>query len=94
MDTKKETCPDAFKIQVASEALRERNTPEEIAAKYEIHPSLVYAWKEALLVGDLFGAVTRLKDELAEATKKHDKVKKELEAIRREKESLLKKNKR
>ena len=94
MDTKEETCTDAFKIQVASEALRERNTPEEIAAKYEIHPSLVYAWKEALLVGDLFGAVTRLKEELAETTKKVEEAKKRLEEVRREKESLLKKNKR
>ena len=74
--------------------MKERNTPEEIAAKYGITPSLVTAWKEALLVGDLFGELTRLKEELTERKRKDKEAKKQLEESNRELEILRKKTKR
>ena len=34
-----------FKAKVVIEALKERNTLEEIARKYEIHPNQITSWK-------------------------------------------------
>lgn len=38
-----------FKAQVAIEALKERSTIEELARKYEIHPTQVNSWKKEFL---------------------------------------------
>lgn len=38
-----------FKSKVVVEALRERNTLEEIARKYEIHPNQIHTWKKEFL---------------------------------------------
>lgn len=35
-----------FKAKVVIEALKERNTLEEIARKYEIHPNQITTWKK------------------------------------------------
>jgi len=40
-----------FKTEVAIEGIRERNTLQEIAAKYNVAPSLVSRWKDELLAG-------------------------------------------
>lgn len=34
-----------FKAKVVLEALRERNTMEELARKYELHPTQITTWK-------------------------------------------------
>lgn len=34
-----------FKAKVVLEALKERNTMEELARKYELHPTQINAWK-------------------------------------------------
>jgi len=39
----------SFKAKVALEALRERNTIEEIARKYELHPNQVSTWKKEFI---------------------------------------------
>lgn len=39
----------SFKAKVALEALKERETINQIASKYEIHPNLVTTWKGQLL---------------------------------------------
>lgn len=37
---------EEFKAKVSLEAIREKYTIEEIAHKYELHPSVVKAWKK------------------------------------------------
>jgi len=45
-----------FKAKVALEALRGEKTIAEIAAQYEIHPTMIHNWKRQLLEGasDIF----------------------------------------
>jgi transposase-like protein len=38
-----------FKAKVVIEALKERNSLEEIARKYEIHPNQIGAWKKEFI---------------------------------------------
>ena len=38
-----------FKAKVALEALKERNTIESIAQKYELHPTQVNTWKREFI---------------------------------------------
>lgn len=37
---------DEFKAKVSLEAIKEKQTIEEIAHKYELHPSVVKLWKK------------------------------------------------
>ena len=45
---KKRTFSSEFKAKVALEALRETSSLNEIASKYELHPSQVSDWKQEL----------------------------------------------
>ena len=40
-----------FKAKVALESIREVATVAELAAKYQIHPSLIHTWKRQLVEG-------------------------------------------
>ena len=60
----------AFKAKVALETLKEESTVAEIAAKYNVHPTLVNQWKRALLDGasGVFDTGTTKEEKQSEAT--------------------------
>lgn len=56
MSRKRKQYSPEFKAKVALAAIRNEETVSELAAKYQIHPTMISNWKRALLEGasDLF----------------------------------------
>ena len=53
MGRKRRTISKDTKLKIALEAVQEKNTVQELAAKYQITPSMVSSWKKNLLNRDL-----------------------------------------
>jgi transposase len=49
MGTSRRKFTPEFKKKVVLEALKERNTIQELAAKYEVHPQQITDWKKHFL---------------------------------------------
>jgi len=51
MSRKRKVHTPAFKAQVALAALKGDRTVNELAGQYDVHPTLIHAWKKQLLQG-------------------------------------------
>jgi putative transposase len=51
MAGKRKSYSAAFKAQVALAALKGDKTANELAGRYEVHPTLIHQWKKQLLAG-------------------------------------------
>ena len=49
MARKRTRHPAGFKAQVALAALKEDRTANELASKFDVHPTLIHGWKKQLL---------------------------------------------
>lgn len=85
------TFTEAFKKEVAIEALRERMSVDEIAAKHGISASMVSNWKNEFVTGGFSEEIQQYRKELTQSKEKIDEVQKELEKLNLENELLKKK---
>jgi transposase len=51
MARKRKSYPAAFKAQVAIAAAKEDHTVNQLASKFDVHPTLIHGWKKQLLAG-------------------------------------------
>ena len=51
MSNKRRNYNAEFKAKIALEAIKGELTISELAAKYEIHPTMIHGWKRSLLDG-------------------------------------------
>jgi transposase len=51
MAGKRKSYPAAFKAQVAVAAVKEDRTVNQLASKFDVHPTLIHGWKKQLLAG-------------------------------------------
>lgn len=63
MKTERKIYDAKFKAQVAIEAIKERETLNELAAKYELSPFIICRWKKAFLENSAAAFETPKKDD-------------------------------
>jgi putative transposase len=89
MTRKRKVHTPAFKAQVALAALKGDRTVNELAGQYDVHPTLIHAWKKQLLQGaaGLFAngskAAAPAEDHRAELYEQIGRLKMELEWLKK-----------
>lgn len=65
-----------FKAKVAVEALKEQQTLQQLAQKYELHPNQISAWKQEFLqnASMVFTKGNKEKTEAVEAAKLYEEI--------------------
>lgn len=65
-----------FKSKVVLEALKERNTIEELARKYELHPTQISLWKKEFIerAASVFNSTVQQKENKQEQEKVLEKL--------------------
>ena len=82
-----------FKTKVVLEALKERNTIEQLAKKYELHPTQINNWKKEFLTkaGSVFSSDSDQSDEKKKQQSKEEKLYAQIGQLKVEND-FLKKN--
>ena len=88
MSRKRKVHTPAFKAQIALAALKGDRTVNELAGQYDVHPTLIHAWKKQLLQGaeGLFVHVAKAapaEDHQAELYEQIGRLKMELEWLKK-----------
>ena len=91
MSSKRKQHTAEFKSKVAIETLRERETVNEIASKYQVHPSQISQWKKQLLEGSREIFASPKKSLIQKEAKLKDELYKEIGRLKMDVEWLKKK---
>lgn len=84
-----------FKAKVALEAIKNEQSIQELAQKYDIHPNQISQWKKQLMdnVGDIFERPNKKKQVLDDAEQKESELYKNIGQLQVENQFLKKKYK-
>jgi transposase-like protein len=92
MKQKRRSFTNSFKTKLVLEALKERETIQQLAVKYEIHPNQITTWKKQFLdnADAAFGQEGK-NDELQQARQQLDELYKQIGQMKVETDWLKKK---
>jgi len=92
MKQKRRNFTNSFKTKVVLEALKERDTIQQLAVKYEIHPNQITTWKKQFLenADAAFGQQSQ-DDQLQQARQQLDELYKQIGQMKVETDWLKKK---